>query len=307
MTAPAESPAWSFRPVARIVRALPAADGAGVRLHRSLGSPAMPMLDPFLLLDEMKSEDSSDYVAGFPNHPHRGFETVTYMIAGRMQHKDSVGNTGNLSAGSIQWMTAGRGIVHSEMPQQVDGLLWGFQMWVNLPRKDKMRAPRYQDIAAEAVPEVELPRGGLVRVLAGASHGVAGAVEGIVTQPLLLDVHLGPGSELVQPVPARHNAFAYVFDGAGHFDEAAGQPAQRAATANLAGDRAHKPVEARHLVVFGEGDAVRARAEASSVRFLLAAAQPIKEPVARYGPFVMSTREELIEAFNDFETGRLVG
>ncbi len=280
------------RPVIEVVKAMPASDGAGVRLNRSLGSPGLPILDPFLLLDEMHSDDAGDYIAGFPNHPHRGFETVTYMIAGRMQHKDSVGNTGDLGPGSIQWMTAGRGIIHSEMPQQQDGLLWGFQMWVNLPAKDKMVAPRYQDIAPADVPEAAVPSGGVVRVLAGESLGVRGPVEGITTKPLLLDVTLEAGAELEQPIADDHNAFAYVFEGSGRFGITETSPGTDAA--------------ARHAVVFDSGDGVRIEANGGKVRFLLAAARPLGEPVARYGPFVMNTKEEIARAFRDYESGKLV-
>lgn len=290
MTAAQAEPA-RMRTVRTVIRAMPASDGAGVRLNRSLGSPSLPLLDPFLLLDEMKSDSAGDYVAGFPNHPHRGFETVTIMIEGRMQHKDSAGNTGALEPGSVQWMTAGRGIIHSEMPQQVGGLLWGFQMWVNLPKAEKMRPPRYQDIPSARIPSVP-STGGIVRVLAGESHGVKGPVEGIVTDPLLLDVQLKPGSEFLQPIEAGHNAFAYVFDGEADFGVSEG----------AAGKRVHT----QHLAVFHDGDAVRVRAGDSPVRFLLAAARPIGEPVARYGPFVMTTRDELVQAFRDYETGRLV-
>jgi quercetin 2,3-dioxygenase len=273
---------------------MPASDGAGVRLHRSLGSPSLPLLDPFLLLDEMRSDEAGDYVAGFPDHPHRGFETVTYMLAGRMRHEDHAGNAGDLGPGSLQWMTAGRGIIHSEMPQQEDGLLWGFQMWVNLPRDQKMRAPRYQDIPAGRVPEVRLESGGVVRVLAGTAHGHTGPVEGIVTAPLLLDVRLPAGSSLTEPVPRGHNAFAYVFDeGPGLFGASDSEPGTAAGV--------------RHAVVFGDGDEIRVHARDAGVRFLLAAARPIGEPVARYGPFVMTTREELVQAFADYESGRLMG
>jgi hypothetical protein len=250
----------------------------------------MDHLDPFLLLDEFKSEDKDDYIAGFPDHPHRGFETVTYMLAGAMEHQDSRGNRGELVGGGVQWMTAGRGIVHSEMPRQEDGLMWGFQLWVNLPASDKMRPPRYQDIPPERVPEVAATPTARVRVVAGRVGSVVGPVAGVVTEPLYLDVSLSAGGRFEQEVPAGHSAFAYVFEGEVAFDPA---------------DGGRPPVTAGHLAVFGEGDGVVARAGTAGARFLLVAAKPIGEPVARYGPFVMNTREEILQAIQDFRDGRL--
>src|SRR6058998_1920759 len=191
----------------------PTSDGAGARLTRVIGTPDLDHLDPFLLLDEFKSDRPGDYLAGFPDHPHRGFETVTYMLAGSMRHQDHVGNRGELVAGSVQWMTAGRGIIHSEMPQQKDGLMWGFQLWVNLPARDKMTAPRYQDIPPGKIPEVELSPGVKARVIAGEAGGARGPVEGITTQPLYLDMRMAPRSRAAVKLPAGHNAFAYVYDG----------------------------------------------------------------------------------------------
>ncbi len=279
------------RRVGRVVRAQETSDGAGVRLRRSLGGSELDHLDPFLLLDEFRSDDSSDYLAGFPDHPHRGFETVTYMLAGAMLHRDSRGNEGELTGGSVQWMTAGRGIIHSEMPRQTDGLMWGFQLWVNLPGSDKMREPRYQDIAPEQVPEVASGDGARLRVVAGEAAGASGPVTGIVTQPLYLDVTLGEEGNLSQPVPARHNALAYVFEGEVAFGGD--------------GDPAAERVASGHLAVLEEGDTVQARAAEGRARFLLVAAKPIGEPVARYGPFVMNTREEIHQAVRDFQEGRL--
>jgi redox-sensitive bicupin YhaK (pirin superfamily) len=274
------------RPVARLARGVPASDGAGVKLNRVIGTPLLDAVDPFLMLDEFRSDDAADYLAGFPDHPHRGFETVTYMLAGRMRHGDNKGHTGRLEAGSVQWMTAGRGIVHSEMPEQEDGLMWGFQLWVNLPAKDKMIAPRYQDIAPERVPELDLPGGGRVRVLAGRFGAVAGPVEGIVTAPLLLDLAIPVGGSVTVPLPRGHNGFAYAFEG----DATAGEEA----TAVPRGAAA----------VRGEGDAVRLGGGAKGARVLLAAARPLKEPVARYGPFVMSSEAEIRQAIADFRAGR---
>src|SRR5687767_5360320 len=199
------------RTVQRVIIGQETSDGGGVRLKRSLGSAQLDHLDPFLLLDEFKSAQGSDYVAGFPDHPHRGFETVTYMLAGSMEHRDHQGNHGLLGPGSVQWMTAGRGIIHSEMPRQHEGLMWGFQLWVNLPARDKMGPPRYQDIPPDRVPEASTPGGARVRVLAGEAAGRTGPVEGIVTQPLYLDVAVPAGVRFTQPVPAGHSSFAYVF------------------------------------------------------------------------------------------------
>jgi hypothetical protein len=284
----------TVRRVDRVVSGQETSDGAGVRLRRSLGGSQLNQLDPFLLLDEFKSDDKNDYIAGFPDHPHRGFETVTYMLAGVMQHKDSCGNEGELTGGGVQWMTAGRGIIHSEMPRQTDGLMWGFQLWVNLPASDKMREPRYQDIAAADVPEVVTEDGGRLRVVAGEAGGTTGPVTGIVTQPLYVDVALeeGKGGRFLQPVPAGHNAFAYVFEGE---VELGGD-----------GDSDRQIVSSGHLAVLGDGDEVLARpAGGGPARFLLVAAKPIGEPVARYGPFVMNTREEIAQAVEDFKAGRL--
>src|SRR5918996_1645394 len=210
---PQPAPAMAPRPVVKLVRGRPASDGAGVKLTRVIGSPALPDLDPFLMLDEFRSDDAADYMAGFPDHPHRGFETVTYMLAGRMRHGDHKGNVGLLRPGSVQWMTAGRGIVHSEMPRQHDGLMWGFQLWVNLPARDKMTAPRYQDIPPEKIPEVPLAEGVRARVIAGEAGGARGPVEGIATQPLYLDVRMAPRARVGLPLTPGHNAFAYVYEG----------------------------------------------------------------------------------------------
>jgi quercetin 2,3-dioxygenase len=272
------------RQVERVVRGRAASDGAGVKLHRVIGSPELPELDPFLLLDEFRSDTAADYLAGFPDHPHRGFETVTYMLAGRMRHGDNQGNSGLLVPGSVQWMTAGRGIVHSEMPEQENGLMQGFQLWVNLPARDKMTAPRYQDIAPERIPEAASP-GSLVRVIAGTFAGKRGPVQAEATQPLYLDVRMDAGAAEIQvPLPADHNAFAYVYEGSariGPSDIAAGQ-----------------------LAVLSRGDAVRIAAAEQGVRLILVAGRPLEEPVARYGPFVMNTPEEIHQAVRDYSAGR---
>jgi hypothetical protein len=264
---------------------MPASDGAGVKLNRIIGQPALPDLDPFLMLDEFGSDDPAAYIAGFPSHPHRGFETVTYMLAGRMRHKDNAGNEGLLGPGSVQWMTAGRGIVHSEMPEQESGLMQGFQLWVNLPARDKMTAPRYQDIAATQVPQADLGRGASVRVLAGEIAGVKGPVDPGATQPIFLDVTLAPGAAAAIPLPAGHNAFVYVYEG----EADVGDPAE-----NLARGR---------IGVLSPGDEVRLGSE-KGARLILVAGKPLREPVAKHGPFVMNTQAELIQAFDDYRAGR---
>ncbi len=275
----------------RVVRAQATSDGAGVRLARSLGTPALPMVDPFLMLDEFRSDDPGDYIAGFPSHPHRGFETVTIMLAGSMEHKDSKGNTGHLRSGSAQWMTAGRGIIHSEMPRQENGLMWGFQLWVNLPAKDKMTEPRYQDIQPEEIPEVTLEDGVVVRVLAGTVEGVRGPIQGGFTAPELLDVRLEPDREFFHVLPAGHNAFVYPYEGS---------------IAVYGPDQTTTVVERSHAVVLDrDGEAVRFASHGGPARALVVAGRPIGEPVARYGPFVMNTRSELEQAFLDYRRGTL--
>lgn len=287
-----------WRKAITVMRAEPASDGAGVRLNRSIGTQTLPAVDPFLLLDEFNTEDAGDYIAGFPDHPHRGFETVTYMIDGRMRHEDNTGQGGTLRSGGVQWMTAGRGIVHSEMPEQEDGRMQGFQLWVNLPAKHKMCPPRYQEFDPDQVPEVAHENGARVRVIAGGHDGTAGVVTEIAVDPIYLDVTLPPGASVTQPVPHGHNGFVYVFEG----------------TAVVGGDgvagTGGVELPERNLAVLGPGDAVALRADGGSgsgdgaARLLLIAGKPIGEPVARHGPFVMNTREELIQAFEDFEAGR---
>lgn len=278
----------AVRSVARIVRGQPASDGAGVKLLRVIGSGGLPDLDPFLLLDEFRSDDANDYIAGFPAHPHRGFETVTYMLAGRMRHGDNQGNKGLLGPGSVQWMTAGRGIVHSEMPEQEAGLMWGFQLWVNLPSRDKLTAPRYQDIAPERIPEVQAP-GANVRVIAGEFGGARGPVQAPTTDPLYLDLRLDADAAIEAVLPESHNAFAYVYEGAVEVGQ--GVDSRRVGRGELA--------------VLGEGDRFRAHAAGAAAKLLLVAGRPLKEPVARYGPFVMNTQAEIHQALVDFQAGRL--
>ncbi len=288
MSAQADRDSVTARRVERVVRGQAASDGAGVKLTRVIGSRGLPDLDPFLLLDEFRSDDPNDYIAGFPAHPHRGFETVTYMLAGRMRHGDNQGNQGLLGPGSVQWMTAGRGIVHSEMPEQEDGLMWGFQLWVNLPARDKLTSPRYQDIAPERIPEVSLP-GGSVRVIAGEWGGARGPVEAPATEPVYLDVRLQDGASWEAKLPDTHNAFVYVYEGAILVGE---------------GDKA-KRVSRGELGVLGYGDVFRGRAAEGAARFIVVAGRPLGEPVARYGPFVMNTEAEIRQALADLQAGRL--
>lgn len=271
------------RALTQVAAGQPTSDGAGVKLTRIIGTPELGQLDPFLLLDEFRSDSPQDYIGGFPDHPHRGFETVTYMLAGRMRHQDSTGHGGTIEAGGVQWMTAGRGIIHSEMPEQEDGLLWGFQLWLNLPAAEKMKAPFYQEFAG--VPEEALDGGGAVRVIAGKTGGgTEGPVEGITTDPLYFDVTLPPGASYGEDIPAAANAFVYVYGGGLNMGE---------------GDALLKG----HLGVLGDGVRVRASAGEEGAKFLLIAARPLGEPIARAGPFVMNTREEIQQAYQDFNDG----
>jgi redox-sensitive bicupin YhaK (pirin superfamily) len=275
------------RTVRRTTRGFATSDGAGVSLHRLIGTPEVADLDPFLMLDEFRSDEAQDYIAGFPNHPHRGFETVTYLLAGRMRHGDNQGNSGLLTPGSVQWMTAGRGIVHSEMPEQEDGLLWGFQLWINLPARDKMTAPRYQDIPPEAIPVVEREDGTRLTVIAGEVDGVLGPVEAEHTDPRFFDISLPEGQAFDHALPAGHAAFLYVIDGA----------------VTVAGERT---VEAGTLAVLSQGGRIGLQASrAGPARFILLAGRPLGEPVAKYGPFVMNTEAEIRQAIDDFRAGRL--
>jgi len=275
-----------IRPIAQVIEPQPTLEGAGVRLVRSIATARLDYLDPFLLFDHFGSDDPRDYLAGFPMHPHRGIETVTYMLAGEVDHRDTLGNAGAIGAGDVQWMTAGGGIMHEEMPRPHDGRMGGFQLWVNMPAKLKMSAPRYQDVPAATIPVVERDDGARVRVVAGEIDGVRGPVREIYAEPEYLDVTLPAGVGFEQPVPRGHTAFAYVFEGEGRFGDEA-----------RAGDG--EAVAHPRLVVFGDGDVVRVRADASPVRFLLVSGAPLGEPIARYGPFVMNTRAEIEQALRD--------
>ena len=281
------------------VRGQPTSDGAGVRLTRVLTQPLQRRLDPFLMLDAFGSDEAADYLGGFPDHPHRGFETVTLMLEGRMRHQDSVGNVGLLEPGSVQWMTAGRGIVHSEMPEQTEGRMSGFQLWVNLAARDKLCAPAYRDIAPEQVPAFTLPGGVRVRVIAGRSHGVAGAVSRPTTEPLVLDLTLPAGSHFAQGLPPGHNAFVYVQAGAVQVGEA-----------GTAGPGAADEVPTGRMAILAndpasDGLALQVPAGGATARVLLVAGRPLNEPIVQYGPFVMNTAAEIHQAVQDFQRGLL--
>ncbi len=274
--------------VQRTIRGMPTSDGAGVRLTRVIGGPDLPDLDPFLLLDEFGTDKAEDYIAGFPSHPHRGFETVTYMLDGRMRHKDNHGNEGLLTPGSVQWMTAGRGLVHSEMPEQESGRMRGFQLWVNLPAREKMTDPKYQEFAPERIPVVQPAAGVQVKVIAGQVGDTAGPIAQPATDPVYLDIELKPGVAWEYVLPEGHNAFAYVFEGAltvGKGDDA-------------------RPVAAQEMAVLGGGEVLQLVAGSEGARLILVAGRPLREPVMRHGPFVMNTRQELMQAFVDFQEGR---
>ncbi len=273
--------------VIRTLRGMPTSDGAGVRLTRVIGTSALPELDPFLMLDEFGTDRAEDYIAGFPDHPHRGFETVTYMLDGRMRHKDNHGNEGLLTPGSVQWMTAGRGLVHSEMPEQESGRMRGFQLWVNLPARDKMTAPRYQEFAPEHIPQTTPAEGVTVKVIAGQVGEVRGPIVQPATEPLYLDIELAAGSRWSYPLPDGHNVFAYVFEGSAVLGD--GENAQ--------------PVAKHELAVLVAGR-LQLSAGAQGARLILVAGRPLREPVARHGPFVMNTREDLMQAFVDYQEGK---
>jgi quercetin 2,3-dioxygenase len=281
------------RSVQRVITGMPTSDGAGVKLTRVIGQPQLPDLDPFLLLDEFGTDKAEDYIAGFPDHPHRGFETVTYMLDGRMRHRDNHGNEGVLVPGSVQWMTAGRGLVHSEMPEQQEGRMRGFQLWLNLPGRDKMTEPKYQEFGPERIPTATPAAGVRARVIAGRVAGVAGPILQPATDPTYLDLAIEPGAEFIQPLPADYAAFLYVFEGS--MRVGAGTGASEVATHQLA--------------VLGEGEEIRVAgvapgADGKTARAILVAGRPLREPVAKYGPFVMNTRAELQQAFFDYQTGK---
>lgn len=274
--------------VIRTIRGRPTSDGAGVKLTRVIGGPDLPDLDPFLLLDEFGTDKAEDYLAGFPEHPHRGFETVTYMLDGRMRHRDNHGNEGLLTPGAVQWMTAGRGLVHSEMPEQESGRMRGFQLWVNLPAREKMTDPKYQEFAPDRIPVATPATGVTVKVIAGAVGEVQGPISQPATDPVYLDIALEAGKAWSYALPAGHNAFAYVFEGALTVGE---------------GDEA-RALDTHEMGVLGGGEVLQVRAGSQPARLIVVAGRPLREPVMRHGPFVMNTRQELMQAFVDFQEGR---
>ncbi len=290
MDAITETENRTTRRVSRVIKGMPATDGAGVELTRVIGQPALPMLDPFLLLDAFRSDRPEDYIAGFPPHPHRGFETVTYLLDGRMRHRDNAGHEGVIEPGGIQWMTAGRGIVHSEMPEQENGLLEGFQLWVNLPAAHKMDPPAYQEYPASRIPVETRDDGATVRVITGTtSRGTRGPVVQVLTDPLYLDVRLPAGSVFMEDTPSSHNAFVYVINGPVVATDMNGYAAR---------------LERDDLAILTHGEAIRLQAADTDAHFLVVAGRPLNEPVARGGPFVMNTRTELQQAYQDYEQGR---
>ena len=284
----------STRTLEHIIESIHASDGAGVKLRRSLGGPRGIRVDPFLMLDEFSSENPGDYIAGFPSHPHRGFETVTYLLDGHMLHEDHLGHRGDLKTGGVQWMTAGRGIIHSEMPQQEDGRMRGFQLWVNLPAREKMKPAGYRDLQADEIPVVALPGGGSVKVIAGTVEvdGVrtSGPITGVTTDPTYLDVHLPAGARFSQAVNSEYSAFLYPYEGR---VDVGPNGSARALSSHSAG------------VLTADGDRIEVAAGPEGARFLVLAGRPLREPVVQYGPFVMNTRQEIEQAVRDFQSGAL--
>lgn len=278
-----------IRGVAEVLAARPTIEGAGVHLRRAFGGTEVPRLDPFLLLDDFRSENPADYIAGFPWHPHRGIETVTYMLDGRVEHEDSLGNKGIIGRGDVQWMTSGSGIIHQEMPKVDQRRMGGFQLWVNLPKTDKMMDPRYQEVKSGEIPEVVPARGVRMRVVAGQVGGVRGPVRDIAVEPEYLDVRMDPQTEFVHEVKPGHTAFAYVLEGRSSFDE-----------------EGSDPIDDGHLVILGDGDVVRVKTRADPSRFLLVSGKPLREPIAWWGPIVMNNRKEIEEAVEEFQNGTFI-
>jgi quercetin 2,3-dioxygenase len=288
-----EAEALTPRAVTRLVRGMPTSDGAGVKLTRVIGQPQLQDLDPFLMLDEFGTDNPGDYIAGFPSHPHRGFETVTYMLDGRMRHKDNHGHEGVLVPGSVQWMTAGRGIVHSEMPEQQEGRMRGFQLWINLPARDKMTAPKYQEFGPEKIPVVQVGNGASVKVIAGRVGDTTGPIVQPATEPTYLDVALEAGASFSHTLPPDHAAFLYVYEG----------------SVRVGAGETAATLDAHQLAVLGDGAEIRLDgreppAGSHVSRAIIVAGKPLREPVAKYGPFVMNTREELMRAFEDYQAGK---
>ena len=297
----------SVRPVKRIVDAVPTIEGAGVKLRRAFGFGDTTEFDPFLLFDDFRNERPADYLPGFPWHPHRGIETITYVLAGTVEHGDSLGNSGSLQAGDVQWMTAGSGILHQEMPQgDARGRMHGFQLWANLPSSLKMGTPRYQDVSAAAIPDVTDDDGTTVRVVCGEFWGKRGPVDGIAADPRYLDVSVPPGRRKTLNVETSRHAFAYVFEGSGSFRDASKPVGVLTEGADPLADPVREPTGDRSLVVFDSGDEVTVQAGDEGIRFLLVSGKPIEEPVAWYGPIVMNTQAELRQAVSELRDGTFI-
>jgi redox-sensitive bicupin YhaK (pirin superfamily) len=277
------------RNIKTILEAKPTIEGAGVRLKRVFGYHEKELMDPFLLLDHFGSDNPEDYLKGFPWHPHRGIETITYMIEGKVEHEDSMGNAGSINSGDVQWMTAGSGIIHQEMPKGFEGTMMGFQLWANLPRSDKMMDPRYQEIKSSDIPEIEREDGARVRIICGKLDGTCGPVSEIVTDPEYMDVTLPAGKEFTHSVKKGHTVFAYVFEGEGYFDQ-----------------KRNILIQTGQLVLYEDGDQIDVKAEDKQLRFLLVSGMPIGEPIAWYGPIVMNSREELELAFEEYRDGSFI-
>jgi redox-sensitive bicupin YhaK (pirin superfamily) len=297
----------SVRAVKRIVQSTPAVEGAGVKLRRAFGFGNTSEFDPFLLLDDFRNDTPSDYSAGFPWHPHRGIETITYVLAGNVAHADSLGNQGSLGAGDVQWMTAGRGILHQEMPQgDPDGRMHGFQLWANLPSSLKMSAPRYQDIAARDIPDVTEDDGTTARVICGEFWGRTGPVEGVAADPRYVDISVPPGRRKRIAVDRANHAFAYVFAGSGTFRDASEPRAVLTETVDGTDRTEYSAAGNRSLVLFDRGDEIVVQAGDEGIRFILVSGRPIEEPVAWYGPIVMNTEAELQRAFRELRDGSFI-
>jgi len=297
----------SIRPIKQLTQAAPVIEGAGVHLHRAFGFGKTEDFDPFLLLDDFRNDNPDHYRAGFPWHPHRGIETITYILSGTVEHGDSLGNQGSLGAGDIQWMTAGRGILHQEMPKgDANGQMHGFQLWANLPAAHKMTAPRYQDVQATDIPEITDDDGTKARVICGTFWRQKGPVEGIAADPRYLDIAIPPGRRKILPVETDRHAFAYIFAGAGTFRDASAPQSVKTEHLDLSGEVSSEEMGNRSLVLFDNGNEVTVQAGAQGIRFLLVSGRPLEEPVAWRGPIVMNTQEELQQAFSELQNGSFI-
>ena len=296
-----------IRKIKKVLKSKPTIEGAGVHLKRAFGFYQVPVLDPFLLLDDFHSNDPDDYIKGFPWHPHRGIETITYVLDGEVEHGDSMGNKGIIHSGDVQWMTAGSGIIHQEMPKgEKDGLMWGFQLWANLPASRKMMDPRYRDVKSLEIPEINLDHGVKVKIICGEVSGVRGPVKDIVIDPGYLDVTVPSKTNITYPVKEGYTAFAYVIEGKGYFDQNRDSYAYEVEGANYFDFKRECLINAENLILFGEGDEVAISTEEKPVRFLFVTGRPIGEPVAWYGPIVMNTQEELRIAFEEYQNGTFI-